>query len=124
MPETFIIAAAHHKAPGSAWWEFEPGARTEILLRDPQGMNQVLAPYRLTLDWQSEAVSLLIERNGLASRGSASAALVHESLPDLYSVLDLPKPTAQTRMWRWVFRIARVPGLRRLLAMVGARARA
>jgi hypothetical protein len=62
MPETFTIAAAGHQAPASPWWELAPGPDIEILLRDPQGLSQVLTPYRLSLDWQNEGVSLVIER--------------------------------------------------------------
>jgi hypothetical protein len=122
---SFCITAAHHKAPGSSWWELEPDAATAILLRDAPELAQLLPPYRLNLEWQKDSVAVAIERQGSASRVAARAALVHESMPELYSVLALPAPSVESqRLWRWIFRIARVPLLRRLLALAGSRARA
>jgi hypothetical protein len=111
--------------------------RNHWSLRDDRGAQVLLlganadarqAPPRIErvhLRWTGRGVDVELSGGGATLLLQAAAAIVHQPLHSLYSILPLARYDARTRrFWQRVFWLVKVPGGGSLLKILARRARA
>jgi|SRR5271170_2637354 len=112
---------------GGAWRLTRSGAHPldVYLLGAEQGAARAFGEQpiaELGIEWHAASARLSFVANGGAQALHTSSAIVHEPLQHLYENLPLSLFDASARrFWRWVFRLARIPGGRHLLNFLARR---
>jgi hypothetical protein len=113
---------------GADAWQLTTGApgSPEIFLTgvdsDAFAVLDRAAPIAVSIGWSAAGAAVTLAGPGAGTRFRSRTATIHEPLPQLYQGLPLVVLDAKARrFWRRVFRIARIPGGRRLLRWIAQR---